>query len=103
MHDNKLDEELIHTCTACSCEFSDDEGGVAGDFGMLPMAFCPTCLSFMYDMFEQLEPWQGLFDSEINNEANNFVDRLPNLTPQNYFSLGASWAESELRERNGRD
>jgi len=43
-----------HKCTACSCEYTDDEGGVQGDFGIMYMSFCPTCLSCMYDMVEQL-------------------------------------------------
>lgn len=42
-----------HICTVCSCEFSDDEGGVIGYFGILPVAFCPTCYSSMYDMVQQ--------------------------------------------------
>jgi len=54
--------EEINKCTACSCDFTDDEGGVHGDFGVLPMSFCPTCLSCMLDMAEQLNPreWIGL-------------------------------------------
>ena len=56
-----------HKCTACSCDFTDDEGGAVGDFGILPMAFCPTCLSCMQDMFEQLNPreWEGLTDDQM--------------------------------------
>ena len=58
--------EETHQCTACSCDFTDDEGGVHGDFGILPMSFCPTCLSCMLDMAEQLNPkeWVGLTDEE---------------------------------------
>ena len=58
--------EETHQCTACLCEFTDDEGGVHGDFGILPMSFCPTCLSCMLDMAEQLNPreWVGLTDEE---------------------------------------
>jgi len=42
-------------CSVCSCEFSlDDEGGTEGYFGILPVAFCPTCLCCMEDMCEQL-------------------------------------------------
>ena len=33
-----------HKCTACGCEYTDDEGGVQGDFGIMYMSFCPTCL-----------------------------------------------------------
>jgi len=42
-----------HKCNVCSCEFTDDEGGVQGYFGILPVAFCPTCYSSMYDMVLQ--------------------------------------------------
>ena len=61
--------EETHQCTACSCDFTDDEGGVHGDFGILPMSFCPTCLSCMLDMAEQLNPkeWVGLTDEEVND------------------------------------
>jgi len=43
-----------HKCNVCSCEFTDDEGGTIGYFGILPVAFCPTCLSSMEDMCDQL-------------------------------------------------
>lgn len=49
-----------HKCNVCLCEFTDDEGGVQGYFGMLPVAFCPTCYSSMYDMVTQ--------DLEIKDE-----------------------------------
>ena len=42
-----------HLCNVCACEFTDDEGGVQGHFGMLPVAFCPTCYSCMVDMVGQ--------------------------------------------------
>ena len=42
-----------HKCTVCSCDFTDDEGGIQGHFGMLPVAFCPTCYSCMLDMAGQ--------------------------------------------------
>jgi len=58
--------EEINKCTACSCDFTDDEGGVHGDFGIIPMSFCPTCLSCMLDMAEQLNPkeWVGLTNKD---------------------------------------
>lgn len=37
-------------CSVCSCEFTEDEGGVLGYFGILPVAFCPTCYSSMCAM-----------------------------------------------------
>jgi len=42
-----------HKCNVCSCEFTDDEGGTTGYFGILPVAFCPTCLASMHDMVLQ--------------------------------------------------
>ena len=43
-------------CSTCSCEFSlEDEGGIAGDFGIIPVAFCPACLSSVFDMVDQLK------------------------------------------------
>ena len=45
-------------CSVCSCDFSlDEEGGIQGDFGILPVAFCPTCLSCMMDMADQLNEY----------------------------------------------
>ena len=69
--------EETHQCTACSCDFTDDEGGVHGDFGILPMSFCPTCLSCMLDMAEQLNPkeWVGLTDEEMMDAI--YVDDTP--------------------------
>jgi hypothetical protein len=42
-----------HKCNVCSCDFTEDEGGTIGYFGMLPVAFCPTCYSSMVDMVSQ--------------------------------------------------
>lgn len=41
-------------CSVCQGDFSlDEEGGITGEFGILPVAFCPTCLACMMDMAEQ--------------------------------------------------
>ena len=42
-----------HVCTICSCNYSDDEGGMEGYFGILPVSFCATCFSCMIDMASQ--------------------------------------------------
>jgi hypothetical protein len=42
-----------HRCNVCACEFTDDEGGIQGYFGILPVSFCPTCYSCMVDMVTQ--------------------------------------------------
>lgn len=45
----------VRKCTVCSCEFDlDAEGGIEGNFGILPVAFCPTCLACMHSMVEQM-------------------------------------------------
>jgi hypothetical protein len=42
-------------CSVCSVDFSlEDEGGIEGFFGILPVAFCPSCLASMCDMVDQL-------------------------------------------------
>jgi len=46
-------------CTICSCDFSlEEEGGIAGEFGILPVQFCPTCLACMMDMADQLRGFE---------------------------------------------
>ena len=42
-----------HKCNVCACDFTEDEGGIQGYFGILPVAFCPTCYSSMVDMVQQ--------------------------------------------------
>ena len=63
------------TCTACSGPFNlDTEGGIEGNFGVLPMAFCPTCYACMMDMasqcMTQVCPHCGMdYNEEPNNEV----------------------------------
>ncbi len=43
-------------CTVCKTPFSqEEEGGIVGQFGMIPVQFCPMCLSSMIDMVEFLQ------------------------------------------------
>ena len=45
----------MNKCDVCDVDFSlEDEGGIEGSFGMLPVSFCPFCLSSMLDMSKQL-------------------------------------------------
>jgi hypothetical protein len=60
---SKLWPDLTY-CSTCSSGaesyFSEaEEGGLTGDFGLIPVAFCPTCLACLpgsgaYDMADQL-------------------------------------------------
>lgn len=45
----------VEVCSVCQCEFDpeEEEGGIIGDFGILPVAFCPTCYASMDDMIRQ--------------------------------------------------
>ena len=52
-----------HKCTICDCIYTREEGGVEGDFGILPVQFCPTCYTSMVDMVNQLEG-DYFFDEE---------------------------------------
>ena len=56
-----------HKCTICQCDFTDDEGGVQGYLGILPVAFCPTCFAGLCDLMRQLDEreWEGLTNEEI--------------------------------------
>ena len=47
--------EAVVTCSICTGDFDlEGEGGITGDLGMLPVAFCPTCLAGVTDMVCQL-------------------------------------------------
>ena len=48
-------------CSVCRGEFDlETEGGIEGDFGILPVAFCPTCYACMVDMVSQvIELWEN--------------------------------------------
>ena len=66
-------KEGTHKCNACGCEYTDDEGGVEGDFGILPMAFCPTCFSCMCDMVSQYMGY-GEYAEEEHDKTTGLSD-----------------------------
>ncbi len=54
----KKKKEKLEKCSTCERKFSlDEEGGTTGLFGMIPVAFCPECLSSCLDMAEQFEQY----------------------------------------------
>ena len=55
-------------CSVCQTDFTDDEGGMLGYIGTLPVAFCPFCYSGICDMVEQLNDreWEGLTKEDKN-------------------------------------
>jgi len=56
-------KKVYSTCTICECTFvPDEEGGVTGGaIGMIPVNFCPYCLSGVLDMTKQM---LGIRDDE---------------------------------------
>ena len=74
------EEILSYKCSVCSCSFTEHEGGVDGHFGMLPVAFCPTCFSCMIDMAEQyLDVGDMEFEpeeEELSEEAEEVFEAL---------------------------
>ena len=52
----KKKKKKLEICSVCGTDFDlDAEGGTKGEFGIIPVAFCPTCLSSTFDMIEQLK------------------------------------------------
>jgi hypothetical protein len=89
-----------HKCNVCQCDFTDDEGGIQGYFGILPVAFCPTCYASMCDMVGQLDDreWEGLTNEErkeiwnVGEKKDQAVRALLIQTIRN--------VEAKLKERN---
>tara|TARA_R100000008_G_C3548893_1_gene149193 strand:- start:565 stop:798 length:234 start_codon:yes stop_codon:yes gene_type:complete len=60
-------KKIYNVCSICDSTFcADEEGGIAGgSIGMLPVSFCPFCLSGLLDMTKQL---LGIHDGEEEEE-----------------------------------
>ncbi len=56
------DDIPVFECNICNCKFSEGEGGLQhGAIGMIPVSFCPTCFSGIFDMVEY---FTGVDDDE---------------------------------------
>ena len=68
MIDGLQHTEGENKCSVCQTDFTDDEGGMLGYIGILPVAFCPFCYSGICDMVEQLDgrEWEGLTTEDKN-------------------------------------
>ena len=87
-----------HICNVCQCDFTDDEGGVQGYLGILPVAFCPTCFAGLCDMVGQLNgrDWEGLTDDAE-------ILAISNTMPYaNRFEFARA-IEAKLKEKNYED
>ena len=85
-----------HVCSVCQCDFTDDEGGIQGYIGIIPVAFCPTCYSGICDMVEQLDgrEWEGLTDEEVTEIRLQTFDAI--ATNQEVYRV----IEAKLKEKN---
>ena len=83
-----------HKCNVCQCDFTDDEGGVQGYLGILPVAFCPTCFAGLCDMVGQFDgrEWEGLTDEEFEHC----------IALKNPMAI-AEEVEAKLKEKNYED
>ena len=89
-----------HKCNVCQCDFTDDEGGIQGYFGILPVAFCPTCYASVCDMVGQIDDreWEGLTEEErkeIWNVGEKKDQALRALLIQTIRNV-----EAKLKEKN---
>lgn len=95
-----------YTCSVCSCDYTEDEGGIDGNFGMLPVNFCPTCFSCMCDMAAQYLDI-GL-DGETNLNHDKLIEHLKGVRyvviSETYGGFGLSRAaELSYLHRTGTD
>jgi hypothetical protein len=99
-----MEEEILnYKCSVCSCDFTEDEGGVIGHFGMLPVAFCPTCFSCMIDMAEQ---YLDISETELTEEQEQAFEALKGVRHivinRQHGGFGLSWdAQIEYLNRAG--
>tara|TARA_A100001201_G_scaffold9938_5_gene14415 strand:- start:2082 stop:2258 length:177 start_codon:yes stop_codon:yes gene_type:complete len=47
-------DDLFAECSVCKSDTDFDSGGIAGYWGIMPVAFCEWCLSSLLDMASQL-------------------------------------------------
>ena len=91
-----------HKCNVCQCDFTDDEGGVQGYLGILPVAFCPTCFAGLCDMVEQLNDreWEGLTEEEVTEAYCQVTDLGCDYCWVHDIRPFAKVIEAKLKEKN---
>ena len=102
MIDGLQHTEGDHQCSVCQTDFTDDEGGMLGYIGIIPVSFCPFCYSGICDMVEQLyeKEWEGLTDEERDGKRVLENGLLFNTAEAQVWELAVDFAEQKLKERN---
>ena len=54
-----VEDDTIHVCSVCNESYTEEEGGIEGFFGLMPIRFCQYCYSSLVDMVHY---------HDINNE-----------------------------------
>jgi hypothetical protein len=51
----KLEEVFTpkDVCSICNTQYNEEEGGIQGHFGIMPVTFCVWCYSSIVDMVSQ--------------------------------------------------
>jgi len=91
-----------HKCSVCQCDFTDDEGGVHGEFGIIPVSFCPTCFSCMCDMAQQLDgrEWEDLTLAEMKEAYERHAKyQIEDMGVSGWVDFAAAM-ETKLKEKN---
>ena len=103
MIDGLQHTEGDNECSVCEIDFADDEGGMLGYIGIIPVAFCPTCYAGICDMVEQLyeKEWEGLTDEERSGKRVLGNGLLFNTAEAQVWELAVDFAEQKLKEKNG--
>ena len=109
MIDGLQHTEGENKCSVCQTDFTDDEGGMLGYIGILPVAFCPFCYSGICDMVEQLDDreWEGLTDDErlqiLLTTPPSFLAHKGDIrdTAMTFAELVQKATEAKLMEKNG--
>jgi len=54
-------ESETATCSTCEIKFDPDGEGMVGNFGIIPVAFCPTCMASCWDMWREMRGCDDCF------------------------------------------
>ena len=102
MIDGLQHTEGDNECSVCEPNFLDDEGGMLGYIGIIPVAFCPTCYAGICDMVEQLyeKEWEGRTDEERSGKRVLGNGLLFNTAEAQVWELAVDFAERKLKEKN---
>lgn len=48
------DKKVVGECTICKSDYEEKDGGIRGFIGMLPVSFCPGCLTGILEIARRI-------------------------------------------------